>query len=167
MRYAQIRKMDISNGEGIGVALFTQGCPFHCKGCFNPETWNYNSGKEWTKEIEEYFLSLIKPEHIERITFLGGEPLIEENLTDLKRLIKKIKQSFNNKKIWIYSGNTFEKMSKKQLEVLSLADILVDGPFILEEKNLNIPFRGSTNQRIIDIQKTFKKGEIILYNTIK
>lgn len=162
MRYAQIRKMDITNGTGIGVSLFTQGCPYRCKGCFNPETWDFNGGKKWNKDVEDYFLSLLNNDFVQRITFLGGEPLIENNLEDLKKLLIKIKEFHPNIEIWCYSGNTFENMSEKQLDVLKYVDVLVDGPFIFTLKDLTLKYRGSSNQRIIDVQQTLTQNKIVL-----
>lgn len=162
MRYAQIRKMDITNGTGIGVSLFTQGCPYRCKGCFNPETWDFNGGKEWNKNVEDYFLSLLNNDFVQRITFLGGEPLIENNLEDLKKLLIKIKEFHPNIEIWCYSGNTFENMSEEQLDVLKYVDVLVDGPFIFTLKDLTLKYRGSSNQRIIDVQQTLTQNKIVL-----
>lgn len=162
MRYAQIRKMDITNGTGIGISLFTQGCPYRCKGCFNSETWDFNGGKEWNKDVEDYFLSLLNNDFVQRVTFLGGEPLIENNLEDLKKLLIKIKEFHPNIEIWCYSGNTFENMSQKQLDVLKYIDVLVDGPFIFTLKDLTLKYRGSSNQRIIDVQQTLTQNKIVL-----
>lgn len=162
MRYAQIRKMDITNGTGIGVSLFTQGCPYRCKGCFNPETWDFNGGKEWNKDVEDYFLSLLNNDFVQRVTFLGGEPLIENNLEDLKKLLIKIKELHPNIEIWCYSGNTFDNMSEKQLDVLKYVDVLVDGPFIFTLKDLTLKYRGSSNQRIVDVQQTLTQNKIVL-----
>ena len=163
MRYSKITKFEIVNGKGIGVSLFTQGCPYHCPGCFNRSSWDPEGGKLWTPGAESQFLKLISRKYITRVSFLGGEPLMDINLPDLLRLVKKIRGDFPKKKIWIYSGNTYENMTKDQLEVLSYADYLVDGPFILAKKDITLPFRGSYNQRIIDIRATMAKGEIVLY----
>lgn len=110
MRFAQIRKMDISNGEGIGVALFTQGCPFHCKNCFNPETWSFKGGKPFSRKEFYEIMDLMKKDYIKRLTILGGEPLIKENLEDLYELTSYIKKYFPDKKIWLYTGNIFEEL---------------------------------------------------------
>ena len=111
MRYAQIREMDISNGEGIGVALFVQGCHFHCPNCFNSETWDFHGGKEWTDEIADKFLDLADKPHIKRISILGGEPLAEENVGAVWELLNKIRSRFgNSKKIWLYTGYTWEEL---------------------------------------------------------
>lgn len=166
VRYVQIRVMDIANGEGIGCAIYFQGCPYHCYNCFNPETWDLSptAGKAFTKEQEEFILTLIESRHLKRITFLGGEPLIERNLATLNRMVKAIKEKRPDMKIWFFSGNTCEKLmeDKGVVEILKLSDILVDGPFIDKQKNFRLKFRGSENQRIIDLKKTFEEGRVIL-----
>lgn len=164
MRYSSIRKMDVSNGQGIGVSLFVQGCHFHCKGCFNPETWDFNSGKEWTKEIEDKFLSLANHEYIQRVSILGGEPLCDENIETVSALINKIRDLFPNKKIWIYSGYTWENLvTLRKHEFIKEADVLVDGSFQLDKQDIyneHIVFAGSTNQRVIDIKKSICNNEL-------
>ena len=162
MRYAQIRNMDISNGEHIGVSLFVQGCRFCCKGCFNKETWDFNGGKEWTQEVEDKFFDLINRPYIKRVSILGGEPLADGNKLVVLDLIKKIKDKYPNKSIWLYTGYTFEEISS--LNNLRYIDVLVDGRYIEEQKDLTLKFRGSKNQRLIDIQKTLKENKIVLYN---
>ena len=154
MRYAQIRKMDISNGEGIGIALFVQGCHFHCKNCFNQETWDFNGGQEWTDNVEEQFLELADKPHIQRISILGGEPLAEENTDDICRLVVNIIKRFGGtKKIWLYSGYTFEELLQGnpcQQMVLSFTDVLVDGKYDESLKDYRYKWAGSINQRVID-----------------
>lgn len=171
MRWAQIRDLDISNGEGIGIALFTQGCPFHCFNCFNPETWDFNKGNKWTEETQKEFLKLAERSYIDRISFLGGEPLSEQNIKELLILVKILKNQFPSKKIWLYSGFTFEKIFNSTEEnfllrqqILSYVDVLVDGQYIDELKDYSLRFRGSSNQRIIDMQKSLKENTIILWN---
>lgn len=148
--------MDISNGSSLGVSLFVQGCHFHCKGCFNTETWDFNGGKEWTDAVENEFLALADHEYIQRISILGGEPLCDENIETVSKLITKIKKLFPTKKVWVYSGYTWEALeSLGKTEYIKDADILVDGDFQLEKQDLyneHIVFAGSTNQRIIDIK---------------
>lgn len=179
MRYALIREMDVSNGEGVGVSLFVQGCHFHCLGCFNPETWDFNGGKEWTDEICQKFFELIDKPYIKRVSFLGGEPLADENVADIAALIGTIKSHFPDKKIWIYTGYNFEDifefnptskiydLSKEEWfrwDALCSADVLVDGPFRIDLQDVNhkqIKFAGSTNQRIIDLPETIKRHEIV------
>lgn len=162
MRYAQIRKMDISNGLGVGVALFVQGCHFHCPECFNKETWDFNGGNEYNIEIENTILNLLQQPQITRFSILGGEPLEECNLYQLSILIKKIKTSFPNIKIWLYSGYTYEDLLErikntniKYLNfILNNIDVLVDGQFIQENKDISYKYAGSTNQRVIDMKHT-------------
>ena len=163
MKYAQIREMDVTNGNGIGVTLFTQGCPYHCKNCFNPETWDFNKGTEWTKETEDKIIDLLKPDYIKRLTILGGEPLIERNREPLNKLLKRVKELYKNKKIWLYTGAEFEKIKDEYIDVLKYVDIVVDDKYIDELRDIKLKFRGSSNQRIIDVQKSLKQNNTILY----
>lgn len=152
MRYASIRSFDISNGEGIGVALFTQGCKFHCKGCFNQETWDLDSGKEWTPEIEDKVLDLLDRTGITRLSILGGEPLLDRNIEDLKRLFCKVRLRFDDKiSIWLYSGYTYEVIKEGLPDLLEYVDYLVDGTYVEALRDLTLPFRGSSNQRVIKV----------------
>lgn len=166
MRYASIRSMDISNGEGVGVSLFVQGCHFHCKNCFNQDTWDFSGGKEWNREIEDEFMKLVSRPYIKRVSLLGGEPLVDENVLDIMRLINRIKTECPDKKIWCYTGYTWEQifpivnpyLNLTQAEmtrqnVVKNCDILVDGRFVEEEKDLSLEFRGSKNQKIIDVKE--------------
>lgn len=166
MRYASIRSMDISNGEGVGVSLFVQGCHFHCKNCFNQDTWDFSGGKEWNREIEDELMKLVNRPYIKRVSLLGGEPLADENVLDIMRLINRIKTECPDKKIWCYTGYTWEQIFPIVNPYLNLTqaemtrqnavkncDILVDGRFVEEEKDLSLEFRGSKNQRIIDVKE--------------
>ena len=163
MKYAQIREMDVTNGNGIGVALFTQGCPYHCKNCFNPETWDFNKGTDWTKETENKIIELLKPEYITRLTILGGEPLIERNIEPLTALLKRVKSIYPDKQVWLYTGGDFEVLEGLYEEIFQYIDILIDGRYIDDLRDYKLKWRGSSNQRIIDVQKSLKEGEIILY----
>lgn len=148
MRYASIREMDISNGEGVGIALFVQGCPSpHCKNCFNPETWNFNGGKEWTQEVENKFFELANRPYIKRISFLGGECLAEENVSDITELAKKCKEKFPEKKIWLWSRYNFETHIS-HLEITQYVDYIIDGKYIEELKDISLLYRGSSNQNV-------------------
>lgn len=169
MRYASIRSLDVTNGEGIGVSLFAQGCPFHCYNCFNPDTWDFNGGKEWNEDVEKQFLNFIDKPHIKRVSILGGEPLASKNRYDIFLLCNKIKNTFPTKKIWLYTGYTFEDIIsvREIVKVLCCIDVLVDGPYIEKQRDITLPFRGSRNQRLIDVQETLKQNQIILYNTTK
>ena len=162
MNYAQMRSMDVANGEGIGTALFVSGCPFHCEGCFNPETWDYGYGKEFTQKTLNSLIEATDKSYISRVSILGGEPLAPANLGTVSLIIESLKKRFPEKRIWVYSGYTYESLNENQLRAISKADILVDGQFTKEKKDLNLKFRGSSNQRIIDIQKTIKESKLIL-----
>ena len=178
MRYSTIREMDVSNGKGVGVALFVQGCHFHCPGCFNQETWDFNGGKEWTDEICECFLNLADRPYIKRISILGGEPLANENLDDVWDLINKIVHRFGTtKQIWLYSGYTWDEIMNipeytnpetyklhQRRDIVSNCDVLVDGNFDITKQDLfnkTIVWAGSTNQRVIDVQQSIISNEII------
>ena len=163
-RYALIRKMDISNGEGIGISLFVQGCHFHCKNCFNPETWDFNGGKEWNEKVKERFIKLSNGEHVNRISILGGEPLCQENVETVLNLCQELKKLYPQKKIWIYTGYTWEYLVNQNLtrKLLENIDVLVDGPYVDELQDFNLRFRGSSNQRIINVSESLERGEVIM-----
>lgn len=175
MRYAQIKKMDIADGSGVRVGLYTQGCPLKCDGCHNKEQQNYDGGYEYTEETKNRILQLCAPDYISGLSILGGEPLIERNLRDLAKLIKEFKSRFPAKTIWIWTGYTYEflkskfKVSDSNYDNINFIfdniDVLVDGPFILAKKDIsdkNI-FRGSSNQRLIDMKATRKANKAINY----
>ena len=159
--YNKIRKMDISNGPGVRVSVFFQGCPFHCEGCFNPETWDYDTGKEFTDETIKEILDLCEPDYIEGLSLLGGEPIFGRNIEGSTKLAKAFKERFPNKTLWSWSGSTYEKL--KDLEIFDYLDVLVDGQFILKERNPKLIYCGSNNQRTVDIKKTRESGKIIPY----
>ena len=157
MRYASIRNFDITNGEGIGVALFVQGCPFHCKGCFNECTWDFDGGEEWTEDVQEKFFEFVNQPFIERVTILGGEPMDWHSYPDVKEIVKRIRSERPDVKIWLYTGYDFEYLTQYndgRDEIFDYIDIMVDGQFIEKQRDLTLPFRGSANQRIIDINKS-------------
>ncbi len=188
IRYAQIRSLDLSNGEGIGVSLFVQGCRFRCPNCFNPETWDFNGGKEWTEEIENKFLELAARPYIKRISILGGEPLAEANLDNVLNIVNEIRLSLGDTKtIWIYSGYQWSDLwcneaglqadygldycnevsinHKKRQEIVKRCNILVDGKYIDSQRDITKKWAGSKNQKVIDIQKSLQKGEVVLWDT--
>lgn len=167
MRYAKIDKFDVSNGQYAGVSLYVQGCHFRCPGCFNPETWDYKGGKIWTKEVEEEFFTLINRPYIKRVTILGGEPLSPENIRYVYFLVKKIKEVYKDKMIWLYTGYTFESIADNSMyeDTINLVDVIVDGQFEEDSMDLTLKFRGSANQRIIDVKKTLKEGNVVLWNS--
>ena len=170
MHYATIKKNDIANGTGVRVSLFVSGCTHHCKNCFNPETWNFNYGKPFTKETEDEIIEALRPDYIKGLTLLGGEPFEPQNQKSLLPFIKKVREIYPNKTIWGYSGYTFDtdlaKDGKAHCEctrdLLENIDILVDGEFKEELKNLSLKFRGSSNQRIIDVQKSLRDGVVVM-----
>ena len=169
MKYAQIREMDVTNGSGIGVALFTQGCPYHCKNCFNPETWDFDKGIDWTEETENNIIELLKPEYITRLSILGGEPLIERNIEPLTALLKRVKGIYPNKQVWLYTGGDFEVLEGLYEEIFQYIDILIDGRYIDDLRDYKLKWRGSSNQRIIDVQASLKSGDVVFSpeNTVK
>jgi len=172
MNYGEIKKYDIANGEGVRVSLFVSGCTHHCKGCFNKETWDFHFGNPFTKETEEEIMEALSPEYINGLSLLGGEPMERENQRVLLPFIKKVKSTFPHKNIWCYTGYTLEedllKPSRARCEctdeLLQLIDVLVDGEFIEELKDISLAFRGSSNQRIIDLKSTLESGNVTLFN---
>lgn len=147
MRYAQINKCDIANGEGVGVSLFIQGCDFHCKNCFNPSTWDWDGGCEWNQEKEKELLELCNKSYITRLSILGGEPLNPKNIDAIIGFAKHFKEVFPNKKIWIWSGYNFESYISKT-DIVKYADYIIDGLYDDDKKDLTLKFRGSSNQRM-------------------
>ena len=166
MYYGNIKNCDIADGDGVRVSLFVSGCRNHCKGCFQPETWDFNYGKPYTKETEDRIIELLKPEYIDGLTLLGGDPFENENQEELCNLLERVKKEFGDTKdIWCYTGYVYEDIIADNFvrntpytaKLLNLIDILVDGPFIEEEKDLTLRFRGSRNQRILNLKELFKK----------
>jgi len=151
MNYAGIKKVDIANGPGVRVSLFVSGCRNHCKGCFNPETWDFSYGKPFTRETEDEIIEALRPSWIQGLSILGGEPTEEENEAVLIPFLKRVRAELPEKNIWLYSGYTYEMLQND--EILTLVDVLVDGPFLLEQKDAGLAFRGSRNQRIIDLRE--------------
>lgn len=170
MNYGNIKTNDIADGKGVRTSLFVSGCTHCCKGCFNSETWDFNYGKPFTRETENEIIESLKPFYIDGLTVLGGEPFEKENQLALLPFIKRVRAELPEKSIWFYSGYTLEELKTSPRcrteatdELLSLIDILVDGEFILEKKNISLNFRGSENQRIIDLKKTLETGKTVLY----
>lgn len=156
MRFSKIKLNDIANGEGINLSLWTQGCPHHCKGCFNLETWDFSGGMEFTKADEDYIINIIDADNVKRnLSILGGEPLCPQNIEGVINLCKRFKEEYPDKKIYIWTGYVLENLDTKQAEVLKYIDILVDGMFELDKKNLSLTMRGSSNQRILASGKDF------------
>lgn len=172
MNYATIKKLDIANGPGLRVSLFVSGCTHHCKGCFNPEAWDFQYGHPFTEETEEEIFNALEFEHIKGLTLLGGEPFEPANQAVLVPFLRKYKERFPSKDLWCYSGYNFEKdMLTGNLgpweiteEMLSYIDVLVDGEFVLDLKNPNLRFRGSANQRVIMVQDSLKEDRVVLWD---
>lgn len=173
MNYGEIKKCDIANGEGVRVSLFVSGCTHHCKGCFNAQTWNFSYGEPFTKETENYIIDLMKSSYITGFSVLGGEPFEPENQRVLLPLLRRLKKEYPNKNIWCYTGYLFDKelLNKSRArceatdEMLSYIDILVDGEFIEQLKDISLAYRGSSNQRIIDVKSSLKNNSVVLWNT--
>ena len=161
MRYNKIRKMDISNGPGIRASIFLQGCEFHCENCFNPETWDFKGGEEFTDETIEKVLDVCKGEHIEGLSILGGEPMHPKNIEGTTKLAKAFKEKYPNKTLWAWSGFTFENYLKDK-EVVRYLDVLVDGQYKDELHDPTLKWRGSSNQRVINVPETLKQNKIVL-----
>lgn len=170
MYYGKINDHDIANGTGVRVSLFVSGCRHHCPGCFNKETWNFEYGKPYTEETQKHILKLLEPDYISGITVLGGEPLEPENIHEVGNLLESVYKTFGFKKnTWLYTGFDFEMCMKALNDpaverCICNCDVVVDGPFIEAEKDITLKFRGSRNQRIIDVQKSLETGGVVLWN---
>ena len=170
MHYSTIKDCDIANGIGVRITLFVSGCTNHCKNCFQPQTWDFDFGEPFTEETEEKLLEMLKPDYINGLTLLGGEPMEPQNQRALVPFLKRVREAYPNKNVWCFTGFTYEVLktdgSHPRCEVtdemLSLIDVLVDGRYIDELKDLTLQFRGSSNQRLIDMVKTRENGEVTL-----
>ena len=171
MNYADIKRIDVANGEGVRVSVFVSGCNHHCKGCFNECAWDFNYGNKFTEKQENEVLKDLDHDYISGLSLLGGEPLEPTNQEGLLPLVKKVKEKFPDKKIWCYTGFDFEKdvvgkmakQSETTKELLQYLDVIVDGKFEEEKKDLKLRFRGSSNQRILDVQESLKENKLVEY----
>ena len=169
MHFASIKNCDIANGVGVRISLFVSGCTHHCHNCFNQEAWDFNYGQQFTKTQEDQIIDLLKPDYIAGLSLLGGEPMEDLNQKGLLPFVKRVKEIYPNKTIWCYSGYTYEYLLEKiktqeyTKELLSLIDVLVDGKYVEELHDLSLRFRGSSNQRIIDVPKTLQQNKIVLW----
>ena len=171
MHYGQIKNCDIANGVGVRVTLFVSGCTNHCEGCFQPQTWDFGYGEPFTAETEQTLLAMLQPDYIHGLTVLGGEPFEPQNQRALLPFLKKVRERYPQKSIWAFSGFTLEQLQTEGShprceateEMLSLLDVLVDGRFVLAEKDLRLRFRGSRNQRVLDMNKTRAAGQPVLW----
>lgn len=162
MRYAKIRKMDVSNGPGVRVSIFMQGCSFNCKNCFNPETHDFRGGKEFTQTTIDRILELCALDYAVGLSILGGEPLHPRNIEGTTALAKAFKERFPNKTLWVWTGFLMDR-DLQDKEVLNYIDVLVDGQFVEELKDFSLKWCGSSNQRVIDVQASLKANQIVLY----
>ena len=171
MNYATIKNCDIANGPGVRVSLFVSGCTHHCKGCFNQEAWDFHYGKPFTQETIDRILAMLAPGYIRGLTLLGGEPFEPENQGPIVEFLRQMKATYPEKSVWAFSGYLFDrdilpgKLGDPAItrEYLGYLDVLVDGPFVEAKKDLALRFRGSSNQRLIDVPKTLKEGKIVLW----
>lgn len=171
MNYGEIKICDIANGIGVRISLFVSGCTHHCKNCFNPETWSFDFGSEFTHDVESYIIDELSPDYISGLSILGGEPFEVANQRALAPFIERVRKKYPQKTIWMYSGYTYEELIGRDAPncevtegILKNIDVLVDGRFIEEQKDISLKFRGSKNQRIIDVKKTLDKKRIVLLN---
>ena len=169
VNYAEIKARDIANGPGVRVSLFVSGCTHHCKGCFNQIAWDFDYGKPFTQDTIDHILELLRPSFVKGITLLGGEPFEPQNQPTVVDFLRQMKEKYPNKTVWAFSGYLFDRdmlsgrLGELTEEFLTFVDVLVDGPFIEEKKNLSLRFRGSSNQRIIDVPASLTAGEVILW----
>ena len=171
MHYATIKPRDIANGPGVRVSLFVSGCTHHCPGCFNAEAWDFDYGKPFDTAVMDELLTLLAPDYVKGLSLLGGEPFEPQNQAALVELLRKVREKYPKKTVWCYSGYTLEQLRGESRarceftdEMLSMIDVLVDGRFVMEKKNIRLRFRGSENQRLIDLNKTRETGEIVLWD---
>lgn len=172
MYYGNIKNYDIADGEGVRVTLFCSGCTNRCERCFQPETWDFCYGKEYTKETEDQLIQMLTNPNIQGLTLLGGDPFEPSNQRTLITLLRRVKQELPTKDVWAYTGFVYEqdllegqrKHTEVTDEMLSYIDVLVDGPFVIDQKDISLYFRGSTNQRVIDMPKTLKSGNVVIYH---
>ena len=171
MHYGAIKRRDIANGPGVRITLFVSGCNHHCKGCFNQEAWDFDYGTPFTQETIDTLIRMMKPGYINGLTLLGGEPFDPRNQADVVALLRQVKEAYPQKTVWAFSGYLFDRdiLSghlgdwEVTREYLSYVDVLVDGPFVEAKKDLMLRFRGSSNQRLIDVPKSLARGEVVLW----
>ena len=172
MNYADIKQYDVANGPGVRVSVFVSGCTHYCKGCFNEEAWDFNFGKAFTEETIEEIIKYLEPSYVKGLTVLGGEPMEPQNQPAVSALLKRVKEAYPEKSVWLFSGYDFEKDLMGRMweefpetrEILSCLEVLVDGEFVEALKNLSLRFKGSSNQRTILVQESLAEGQIVLYD---
>lgn len=174
MNYATIKKRDIANGVGVRVSLFVSGCTHRCKNCFNKETWDFNYGEKFTEQNIKQIIEYLAPDYVNGLSLLGGEPFEVQNQGELLQLLRRVKSEYPHKDVWCYTGYLFDRdllMDSRARcehtdEMLSLIDILVDGPYIEEQKDISLQFRGSRNQRIIDVRRSLSQNEVVIWDKL-
>lgn len=174
MYYGNIKNCDISNGEGVRISLFVSGCTNHCRGCFQPETWDFKYGSPFTPKVQDDILNMLAPSYIDGLTVLGGEPFEPSNQHSLLPFLELVRGTYPDKTIWMYTGFSYEDLitpgahphTALTSKILSLIDVLVDGPFDIDQSDISLRFRGSRNQRIIDVPPTLKQGHIVFYDEV-
>lgn len=172
MHYGEIKNCDIANGEGVRVSLFVSGCTNRCEHCFQPQTWDFHYGTPFTEEVEDSILEMLRPPYIDGLTLLGGEPFEPQNQAVLLPFVERVRKAYPQKNVWAFSGFTFEELTtrgshphcEQTLPLLSLIDVLVDGRYVEEKKDITLRFRGSSNQRLIDLPATLQTGKIVLWD---
>lgn len=170
MNYGKIYYCDVANGSGCRTVLFVSGCTHHCRECFNPETWSFSFGEEYTRAVEDAIIESLRPGYISGLTVLGGEPMESENQPAVAGLVSRVKRETSGKTVWLYSGYTWEELHDPDARcrtehtdaILRCTDVLVDGEFVLEKKNIRLKFRGSENQRLIDVPASLERGSVVL-----
>lgn len=164
MNYADIKYPDIANGPGIRVSLFVSGCQRRCEGCFNQEAWDFMYGQKWSRKSEQRLLELLEKPQVAGLSILGGDPLENMNICKVDDICRHVRWTFGDKKtIWLWTGYTWEDIRARKVGLLKYLDVLVDGPFKIEQKDLTLPYCGSRNQRVIDVQKSLASGEVVLW----
>lgn len=171
MNYATIKNCDIANGPGVRISLFVSGCTHRCPGCFNEEAWDFGYGEPFTQETIDLILKMLEPNHVKGLTLLGGEPFEPQNQPEILKLLRQVKEKYPDKSIWAFSGYLFDedilsyRLCDAEItkQILGYLDVLVDGPFVAAKRDLNLRFRGSSNQRLIDVPASLNNGEIILW----
>lgn len=171
MKYAEIKTCDIANGPGVRVSLFVSGCTHHCKGCFNEIAWDFSYGEEFTTQVMDRLIEALRPDYIRGLTLLGGEPMEYRNQLGLLPFLRRVKKELPEKDIWCFSGYLFDTQIRDEMcvkweetrEILSYLDVLVDGRFMEEYKDISLRFRGSSNQRLIDVRKSLDQGKVVLW----
>lgn len=166
MNYVNIKHCDIANGTGPRVSLFVSGCESRCEGCFNKDAWPFEAGEEVTDEVISEIVESLAPPYIDGLSILGGEPLHPRNLDGVRSVIEAVRRRYRSKDVWMWTGYVLEALSDAQREVAGMADVVVDGPYVMDKRDIMLRFRGSSNQRVIDMRRTKERGEVVLWEDV-